>query len=213
MPTHRTTASVLRLRERPSTEHAIIGRLPQHTALDLLQGPTKGWARVRAKLRDGELIGWVSTSYIEPVATAPPIDDPSWLKAARAEIGTKEYPGPSQNPRILEYFQTCSYKATTDETPWCSAFVNWCMVQAKINGTKSAAARSWNKWGRELSAPEHGCIVVFDRGDPTNNKAAHVAFYLETRGTGILVLGGNQSNSVSITSYSASRVLGYRGKP
>jgi len=208
MPTHRTTASVLRLRKGPSTEEAIIGRLPQHTALDLLQGPTKGWARVRATLRDGELIGWVSASYIEPVATAPPIDEPKWLKAARAEMGVKEFVGPEHNTRILEYHKATSLKATTDEVAWCSSFANWCMDRAGIAGTNSAAARSWLQWGRALAEPTSGCIVVFKRGSsPTSG---HVAFYLETRGTGILVLGGNQSNSVCITSYPASMVLGWR---
>lgn len=210
MPTHRTTASVLRLREGPGTDHSILGRLPRHTALDLVQGPTKGWARVRATLRDGTLTGWVSTAHIEPVASAPPVEEPAWLKTARAEIGIREFPGPEHNPRILEYFKTCTYKATTDETPWCSAFVNWCISRSGIEGTNSAAARSWKNWGQGLSAPEPGCLVVFDRSDPNNAQAAHVAFYLETRGTGILVLGGNQSNSVCIASYPADRLLGYR---
>jgi len=56
-----------------------------------------------------------------------------------------------------------------------------------------------------------GCMVVFQRGSsPTSG---HVAFYLETRGTGILVLGGNQSNSVCVSSYPAGKLLGYRTTP
>ncbi|MBK8531074.1 MAG: TIGR02594 family protein [Flavobacteriales bacterium] len=208
MPTHRTTASVLRLRQGPGTDRPIIGRLPQYTMLDLVRGPVKGWAEVSATLRDGVLTGWVSTSYIEPVATAPPVKGPAWLKIARAEIGVNEFPGPDHNPRVLEYFKTCTFKATTDETPWCSAFVNWCITKSGSKGTDSAAARSWLTWGKSLVDPVPGCVVVFKRG--TSPTSGHVAFFLEKRGTGILVLGGNQSNSVSITSYPADRVLGYR---
>ena len=199
MPTHRTPASVLRLREGPSTNRSIIGRLPQHTALDLLQGPRNGWAQVSAKLRDGTLTGWVSTTYIEPVATAPPIDEPAWFK---------EYAGPEHNQRIIEYHSTTGLKATTDEVAWCSSFVNWCITKANLRGTNSAAARSWLQWGKKINEPVPGCIAVFKRGNSTTS--GHVAFYLETRGTGIMVLGGNQSNSVCVSSYPASDVLGWR---
>jgi len=56
MPSHRTTASVLRLREAP-IDGAIMNRLPRGTDLDLLQGPTKGWARVRANVSVGRTEG------------------------------------------------------------------------------------------------------------------------------------------------------------
>ncbi|MCC6402059.1 MAG: SH3 domain-containing protein, partial [Flavobacteriales bacterium] len=49
MPTHRTTASVLRLRALPGTDAAIIGRLPVNTPLDL-QRTDQGWAQVTAHL-------------------------------------------------------------------------------------------------------------------------------------------------------------------
>ncbi len=207
MPTYITTASVLRLRSEP-VDGTIIGRLPRGTELESLNGPTNGWVRVRATLLDGKAEGWVSATYIESKVDVLPIVEPTWLAIARAEIGVKEYPGAEHNLRIVEYFESCLYQATTDETPWCSAFVNWCMQQAGIERTQSAMARSWLKWGKALKEPEHGCVVVFSRG--TDKNSGHVAFYLETRGNGILVLGGNQSNSVCITSYAAGRVLGWR---
>jgi hypothetical protein len=43
---------------------------------------------------------------------------------AKAELGTTEVPGTQNNPRILEYHATTTLKATTDEVPWCSSFVN-----------------------------------------------------------------------------------------
>jgi uncharacterized protein (TIGR02594 family) len=207
MPTHRTTASVLRLREAP-IDGAILNRLPRGTDLDLLQGPTKGWARVRANVSDGKSEGWVSMAHIAPLAALPIVVEPVWLPIARAEVGVKEYPGPQHNPRIIAYLKATTNAATTDETPWCSGFVNWCMKQAGVPRTNNAMARSWLTWGRKLSTPEHGCVVVFRRG--TDPNSGHVAFFLEQRGTGIVVLGGNQSNSVCISSYPADQVVGYR---
>lgn len=209
-PTHRTTASVLRMRSTAALGDNIIGRLPYGTPLLRLSGPQGDWLRVQATLRDGTLEGWVNKYHVEAIPGAPPVDEPAWIAIARAEIGVQEYPGAQHNPRIIEYLRSTTNPATSDETPWCSGFVNWCMRQAGKTGTNSAAARSWLNWGRPLTAPEYGCVVVFDRSDPTNPNAGHVGFYLETRGTGYQVLGGNQSNKVCVAGYGARRVLGYR---
>ncbi|MBL8823753.1 MAG: TIGR02594 family protein [Planctomycetia bacterium] len=134
--------------------------------------------------------------------------DAPWMGIARDELGTKELAGAkNNNPRILEYLETVgSFK--TDETAWCSAFANWVMKQAGVKGTGLANARSWLQWGYPLAHPEYGCIVVFSRGSSTWQ--GHVAFYIRQKGNDIIVLGGNQSNSVSVSRYAKSRLLGYR---
>ncbi|HEX5760734.1 MAG TPA: TIGR02594 family protein [Thermoanaerobaculia bacterium] len=73
-------------------------------------------------------------------------------------------PGLADNPRIVEYHRTTSLRATDDEVPWCSAFVNWCMREAGLRGTGSAAARSWLTWGSRLATPRRGCVTVLRRG-------------------------------------------------
>ncbi|MCB9163596.1 MAG: TIGR02594 family protein [Flavobacteriales bacterium] len=210
--TWRTTASILRFRSGPAIGNNIIGKLPYGTLITELLGNNGEWLRAKATLSDGDLVGWVSRSHVERVSVSDQslLNEPPWLPYARAEIGVVEYPGPEHNPRIIEYLRSTSNPATSDETPWCSGFVNWCMLQAKITGTGSALARSWLGWGRELKAPEYGCIVVFDRSDPHNPDAGHVGFYLETTGPGLQILGGNQQNKVCITSYASRKVLSYR---
>lgn len=188
----------------------IVHRLPRGSEVELLDGPdANGWARVRFTAIDGRRTGWVSAEWLEPITpTAPPLQEPAWLAVARAEEGVTEHPGPAHNPRIVAYHATTTLKATTDETPWCSSFVNWCVMQAGLPGTRSAAARSWLKWGRILHAPEPGCITVFRRG--SNPNSGHVAFFLARRGAFIDVLGGNQSNSVRVSAYRAVDLLAYR---
>ncbi len=127
--------------------------------------------------------------------------DAPWFDIAVQEKGVKEIRGRVDNPRIVEYHQTTTLRATDDETPWCSAFVNWCMQQAGIQGTNSASSRSWRNWGKRLREPRKGCIVCFN---------GHVGFYDSERGRKIMILGGNQSNQVNIIPYSKSRVLTYR---
>jgi uncharacterized protein (TIGR02594 family) len=134
---------------------------------------------------------------------------PKHISIAFGELNTREVVGPRHNPRILEYHKTTRLRATTDETPWCSAFCNWCVEQAGLAGTDSAAARSWLHWAREVHEVELGCIAVFQRG--VNPNQGHVGFALGTTPKGqIILLGGNQGNEVSVELYDRGRLLGLR---
>lgn len=138
-------------------------------------------------------------------------EGPPWYQIAVREMSTgiDEIPGhDAHNPRIVEYHQATSLKATDDETPWCSSFINWCMMKAGGTRTDSAMARSWLNWGKKLDEPRKGCVVIFSR--PPNPASGHVALFEEIRGNRIHVLGGNQSNQVNISSYPAERLLSYR---
>jgi hypothetical protein len=57
-----------------------------------------------------------------------------WLKAAYAEIGQKEFDGPENNPRIMEYIAMVSpLQGIHDDGPgvdWAPAFVAWSLNQA-----------------------------------------------------------------------------------
>lgn len=136
--------------------------------------------------------------------------DPYWLEIARSEQGVHEY-ADGDHPRIIEYLQTVDTAAIgelTDEVSWCSAFVNWVVEQVGYRGTDSAAARSWLHWGRAISWPKIGAIVVLRRG--TQSWQGHVGFVVGVDHGLLLVLGGNQKNSVNISPYTLDRVLAYR---
>jgi uncharacterized protein (TIGR02594 family) len=137
----------------------------------------------------------------------------AWFELALREeqTGVQEFPGRRENPRILDYFKATTYKATRDETPWCSAFANWCLKNANLPGTGSAAAVSWLKWGRKLDAPRRGCIVVLWQEEVGEDPdKGHVGFYFGETGDMIKLLGGNQGNRVSIKSFPKRLVRGYR---
>lgn len=145
-----------------------------------------------------------------PIPKEDPEDtlDPLWLRIARGEIGEKEIVGSKHNHRVLEYHDATDLDASTDEVAWCSSFVNWCMLKANIARTKSAAARSWLNWGTKLDAPKLGAVVVFQRGN--SSWQGHVAFVVGWDASYVKVLGGNQSNAVTIANYKRATVLGYR---
>jgi uncharacterized protein (TIGR02594 family) len=133
---------------------------------------------------------------------------PPWLELSYKELNTREIRGPEANPKIVDYFKYCSYKSTSDETPWCSAFACAMMERSGIPSPKSARARDWQKWGLRILKPVQGCVVVLKRGD--NPEQGHVGFYVyETENT-IALLAGNQSNQVGIQEFSKFDVLDFR---
>jgi uncharacterized protein (TIGR02594 family) len=132
---------------------------------------------------------------------------------ALLEYGVKGIVGDKHNPRVIKYSVDIGNDwVKTDEVAWCSEFVNWCLLQAGIKGTKSAVAHSFLTWGEETKAPRLGDIVVFWR-EPKGSRNGHVGFYIKDTDTGIWTLGGNQNNAVNIKEISKETVLSYRRVP
>lgn len=137
-------------------------------------------------------------------------EEPVWMVTARREIGVKEVAGGADHPRILQYLRTCRWVPAQlhDEVPWCAAFVCFVLEQADIPSTRSAAARSYIDYGKELKAPQPGCIVVLTRD--AHPGAGHVGFYVGEVADKVLILGGNQNNQVCVKPYPKGRAISYR---
>ena len=125
-------------------------------------------------------------------------------------FGLRELPGEENNPIIMQFFREIGHNYVQgDETAWCSAFINYI---AKVNGYEYSGAlnaRSWLKTGTEVMIPNVGDVVVLWRESKDSWKG-HVGLYVNQVGSYVNVLGGNQNNSVNISVYPLSRVLGYR---
>lgn len=134
------------------------------------------------------------------------------LTIARSYLGTKELKGAADNPKIMEMYRTVGHHwVEHDEVAWCAAFVGHCLEKAGITSTRKLNARSYLTWGEKVAGPEQakeGDVVVFTRG--SNTAQGHVAFFLKATGSQVEVLGGNQSDSVTIARYAKSRLLGIR---
>jgi uncharacterized protein (TIGR02594 family) len=211
--TYRSTIN-LNIRQAPTTASKVLGKLAVDAVVEKLGESEDGkWIRF---LFEG-VEAWCSRQYLAKTAYIPPPgEDFAWMAIAEQEKGVGEIPGAENNPRVLEYFKATNNLGegarSKDETPWCSAFVNWCLEQAGYERTKSAVARSWLDWGQAIETPRRGCIVVFER----EKKLGHVGFYMGETETHIKVLGGNQQNpetqifEVSEKEYPKSELLGYR---
>lgn len=107
------------------------------------------------------------------------------------------------NPLILRFFLTTNINNPAgDTTPWCSAFVNWCLKRAGIPNTADARSLSYLEWGRPVwlkgdsvlpTNAHRGDVAVFQRkSDP---RYGHVGFFKQTSRTEpnqVEILGGNQ---------------------
>ncbi|CUH59037.1 C40 family peptidase [Thalassobacter stenotrophicus] len=133
------------------------------------------------------------------------------FEIAQGYIGTTEGPGPEDNPAIIEMYASVGHDwVEHDAVAWCAAFVGHCLEKAGLRSTRRLNARSYLDWGIpiDLADAQPGDIVVFSRG--SKSWQGHVGFFVKATGTMIEVLGGNQSDAVTIQRYAKSRLLGVR---
>ena len=144
--------------------------------------------------------------------------DPLWLSIMRAFIGLQELPGTGSNPVILQWARDLKvpHWYDDDDKPWCALAINRMLMAARLpvaRGDKSIAAegydllraKTFETYGRKLDIPAYGCILVFSRPE-----GAHVGFYLGERKDAYCVLGGNQTNRISIAWVKKDRLVAMR---
>jgi uncharacterized protein (TIGR02594 family) len=134
------------------------------------------------------------------------------MTIARSYLGTKEIKGSADNPKVMEMYRTVGHDwVEHDEVAWCAAFVGHCLEKAGVSSTRKLNARSYLTWGEKVPGIEQareGDVVIFTRGSSTTQ--GHIAFFLKATGSQIEVLGGNQSDGVTVARYARSRLLGIR---
>lgn len=134
----------------------------------------------------------------------------SLLLTALQEVGIKGVAGKEHNPEVLKYFKVAGFSGIKDdETAWCAAFANFLLVSNGLPSTGKLTARSFLTVGEEVKEPLLGDFVVFWRVSK-HSWQGHVGLFLRETSKLVYVLGGNQSNSVTISAYSKDRLLQYR---
>jgi uncharacterized protein (TIGR02594 family) len=135
-------------------------------------------------------------------------------------LGLAEQPGAAQSPAIVAMLQLTDRSVHDDETPWCSAFVNYVAWLLGLPRSNSLAARSWLNVGTAvpLTAARQGYdVVILSRGERPApawelHAPGHVAFFAAWRPgqRQVELLGGNQGDRVSLATFDDARVLGVR---
>ena len=129
---------------------------------------------------------------------------------ALQEYGTTELLGAKANPDIMKYFKAVGHKWVKDDsTPYCAAFVGYCLETVNIRSTKLLNARSYLEWGSQTKRPTLGDVVVLWRVSK-DSSFGHVGFFVKETADQVYILGGNQNNQDNISAFAKTRVVGYR---
>jgi len=132
------------------------------------------------------------------------------IEIALGEYGVQEVSGEANNPRILKYFEEIGETwVQSEETAWCSSFMNWVALKAGRERSGALNARSWLNVGQHIDNPIPGDVVVLWRESKESWKG-HVGIFVAQTEEDIYCLGGNQSDRVQISLYPKGRILGYR---
>lgn len=143
------------------------------------------------------------------------------LELAHRFVGVKERAGDQDHPLIVWWLSLVGLIDAHDEVAWCSGFVaGYAWMLGLLPTGLTAAARSWLGVGRPIPLVEastaHVDVVILARGlapqpGPDVRQApGHVGLFYGLDGDQVRILGGNQSNAVTIASFPVSRVLGVR---
>lgn len=140
---------------------------------------------------------------------------PRTIQEGLALYGTHEHKGKGSNPLILEWVKELNDSGTEvedysdDDIPWCGLFA---AIVCKRAGKKPVDqplwALNWAKYGLPTDKPALGDVLSFKR-----NGGGHVGFYVAEDKEAFHVLGGNQSDQVSITRVAKPRLWAARTHP
>lgn len=177
------------------------------TGLDHLghaPGPIDG----RWGTRTARALRHLLAAHGRPVAFVPSGPLP-WMVEAKSALGRHEV-------RDRSWLMTWLLRdgrtlGDPSKNPWCGDFVETCIrvglpAEPLLGalGKNPYWARNWLLFGQE-TLPVPGAVLVFARGS-----GGHVGFALGQDITHFYVLGGNQSDAVTIARIAKSRLLGAR---
>lgn len=98
----------------------------------------------------------------------------------------------------------------SDDTSWCGLAMGYWTTKAGGQPPKNyLAARQWLKSGTAVTEPQVGDVCILWRGTP-DGWEGHVGLFVSRRGSMLYLLGGNQGNVVTVSSFHADKLLGFR---
>ena len=139
------------------------------------------------------------------------LGSPKVIAEAARYLGIKEIKGNLNNTTIMTWAKEVGvdnvYK--NDEIAWCGLFVAKVVLKAGFEPVKNPLwALNWSKFGTKQETAMLGDVLVFKR-----DGGGHVGFYVAEDKDCYHVLGGNQSDSVSVTRILKSRCVAIRRCP
>lgn len=183
----------------------------------------RGRQTINAIMRFQELRGLVADGIVGPATSAalfgagaagatPTFDRMPWFDEAQRLRGLRENPKEgASNPEVVALADVLDIDYKSDDIPWCGLFTGHCIATALPaeplpNGL--LGARSWERFGQSCP-PQRGAVMVFWRVSKRDGRG-HVGFYSGEDRASYHILGGNQSDMVSVAGVPKERFVAAR---
>lgn len=167
------------------------------------------WPGTIGPKTEAALIGAVNAcgGKLLPVASPPLVP---WMAEAKRRLGLNEV---RDNGELRAWLKSDGASVGDPaKIAWCGDFAETC-IALTLPGEPLPAnpygARNWAKFGRRLTTPAYGAILVYWRGS-RDGWEGHVNFYLGERGGALYGIGGNQRNGVAEDWLDDDRLLDIR---
>lgn len=133
---------------------------------------------------------------------------PPWMVEAQRRMGLHE----RRDNRLLSAFMKFGrYLGDPARLPWCGDFIETCIVKTlpgAVVPNNPFWAQAWKTFGIDAGRPRVGSIGVI-RWNAKSGHAGFVAGFDASRRR-VLMLGGNQSDSVNLTWFPLDRFIAFR---
>lgn len=136
-------------------------------------------------------------SVVSPAGAAP--------QGSAAKQSVSSFGGGSGTQTLAIARRYIGGNPTGQSSRWCADFMNLVEKKAGRDGAGSRMAKSYLAYGKKISKPQVGDIVVLSRSG-----GGHVGYFMGWKDGQVELLSGNHGRKVGIGTYPTSRVLGYR---
>ncbi len=180
--------------------------------VDGLRGPRTDAALIAFK----RSVGLAARAYFGPLTEAALMGgaqvraraDLPWMAEAGRMLGLHEA---RDTARLRRWFDRSVAWIDPREVAWCGAFVASCLRAANPDialPDNPLGARAWGGFGKPCE-PVFGAVLTFWRGRKAGWQG-HVGFYWGEDASAYHILGGNQSDAVTVTRIAKERLLAAR---
>lgn len=140
---------------------------------------------------------------------APPAERelmPPWMAEMYRRLGLNEV---RDNKTLSEWLRTGKFLGNPAKLPWCGDAIETCIYKTLPNEPAPSNpffAQSWAKFGIDAGGPIVGSIGVI-RWSPSSG---HVGIVAGIDGNRVIMIGGNQSNAITISSFPLDKFIAFR---
>lgn len=149
------------------------------------------------------------------------ISAPKWLQIAVAEYTQQKKLRSRYSNRIGQYLSSVADMPAntlpTTQVPWSAHFINWVIEKANLVGTDNSRPEAWLNWGKPITGPVRGSVVVATTTPRTQTASAVgndgykiVGVLLVETPNYVILLAGDVVSALDLIAFPKSNVLGYR---